>query len=162
MSIHRTTDPRPASARSAFAPLILVLTAAVALSSLGCAFGEIRLGNPFDREYTLDQAQHRYTTLVRFGDFERARDFVNEGERDDFLRRMKALDEARFTEFDSEIPELDAKKKTATIVVTYTVYTPAIPYELEVSETQVWSRDGMSNNWHVSSSFDGLQQLASK
>jgi hypothetical protein len=74
---------------------------------------------------------------------------------------MKALDEVRFTEFDSEVPELDAKMQTSTVVVTYSVYTPSVPYEFEISETQVWSRDGMSNDWKVRSSFEGLQQLAS-
>jgi hypothetical protein len=45
--------------------------------------------------------------------------------------------------------------------VTYTLYTPAIPYEFEITEQQEWSRAGMGNTWSVLSTFDGLQRLAS-
>lgn len=160
MSIHRKSDSRRFSSRAVFTPLLLVLATGLVLSSLGCAFGEFRFGDPFDREYTLEEAQHRYTTLVRFGDFERAGEFVNEEERQIFMKSMKALDQARFTDYDSETIELDREKAMATILVTYTIYTPSMPYEIEVAETQVWSRDGLSNNWRVHSTFEGLQKLA--
>ncbi|MCP4905168.1 MAG: hypothetical protein GY910_09320 [bacterium] len=140
--------------------LALAAAAALVLSSLGCAFGELRLGDPFDREYTLEQAQHRYTTLVRFSDFDRARDFVAEEKRGEFMTHMRALDDARFTDYESGEIELDANKTTATILVTYTIYTPSMPYAFEVAETQVWSRGGLSNDWRVRSTFEGLQKLA--
>lgn len=160
MSILRNSDSRDAADRKIFGPLLLVLATGLALSSLGCAFGEFRFGDPFDRKYTLEEAQHRYTTLVRFGDFERAGEFVNSEERHSFMKSMKALDDARFTDYDSETVELDREKSMATIVVTYTIYTPAMPYEVSVAETQVWSRDGLSNDWRVHSTFEGLQKLA--
>jgi len=106
MSNHRSFD---LTNRSLLGPLVLALTMAIVFSSLGCSFGEVHFDDPFDREYSLGEAQHRYTTLVRFGDFERASD---------------------------------------------------IPFEFEIAETQVWSRDGMSNDWQVSSTFEGLQNLA--
>lgn len=140
-------------------PLALVLALTALLATTGCAFGEFRPGDPFDRQWTLDQAQHRYTTLVRFSEFEKARKFVAEDERDVFIERMKALDEARFTDFESEAVELDDAKLNATVVVTYTIYTPSLPYETEVEETQEWSRSGMKNSWRVISTFEGLQQL---
>lgn len=139
-------------------PLLLVF--ALAAGSLGCAFGEFRPGDPFDRQWTLDQAQHRYTTLVRFSDFQRARNFVAEDERDAFMDRMKALDDARFTDYESDTAELDSSKQTATLRVTYTIYTPSTPVEFEVVETQVWSRSGLGNNWRVRSTFEGLRNLA--
>ena len=80
------------------APLVLAFT--ITLASLGCAFGEFRPGDPFDRQYTLDEAQHRYTTLVRFSVFDRARAFVAKDDRDAFMERMKALDDARFTDYE--------------------------------------------------------------
>lgn len=155
MSKDRCTESRPGR-------LLLLIAFAVSLSAVGCAFGEFRPGDPFDREHSLEQAQHRYTTLVRFSDFDRAVEFVAGDERAAFLDRMKALDDARFTDYDSEPIELDEEMQTATIKVTYTIYTPAIPFELEVAETQVWSREGMSNNWRVRPSFEGLQNLAAK
>ena len=137
-----------------------MLAFTITLASLGCAFGEFRPGDPFDRQYTLDEAQHRYTTLVRFSDFDRARAFVAKDDRDAFMERMKALEDARFTDYDSGPAELDDKKATATVKVTYTIYTPSTPFEFEVAETQVWSRDGVGNNWSVRSTFEGLQNLA--
>ena len=137
---------------------LLGLTTLV-LASTGCAFGEFRPTDPFDRQLSLDQAQHRYTVLIRFSDFTRARDFVAEAHREEFAQRMKALDDARFTDYESESVELDAEKEKATVRVTYTIYTSALPYEVEVAEVQEWTRDGIGNNWRVVSTFEGLQQI---
>ena len=137
---------------------LLGLTALV-LASTGCAFGEFRPTDPFDRQLSLDQAQHRYTVLIRFSDFTRARDFVAEDHREEFAQRMKALDDARFTDYESESVELDEEKEKATVRVTYTIYTSALPYEVEVAEVQEWTRDGIGNNWRVVSTFEGLQQI---
>ena len=139
--------------------LALIGGVALVFGSTGCAFGEFRPTDPFDRQLSLDQAQHRYTVLVRFSDFTRARAFVAEDHREAFARRMKALDDARFTDYESESVELDEEKEKATVRVTYTIYTPALPYEVEVAEVQEWSRDGIGNNWRVVSTFEGLQQI---
>ena len=128
--------------------------------SLGCANGEIRLGDPFDRELTLEEAQHRYTVYVRWSDFQRAKNYVAGDERDAYVKRMKLLDEARFTDYESESIELDDEKEAATIRVVYTLYLPTSPYEVELAETQVWTRDGMSNAWKVDSTFDALNGVA--
>ena len=139
--------------------VVLISLAAVALSTTGCAFGEFRPMDPFDRQLTLDQAQHRYTTLVRFSDFDRAGAFVAAEHRAEFADRMRTLDAARFTDYESESVELDDDKEKATVRVTYTIYTPALPYEVEVAEIQEWSRSGITNNWRVVSTFEGLQQI---
>lgn len=146
--------------RAARRSIVLASLLVLVLGSFGCAFGEFRPGDPFDRQLTLDQAQHRYTVLVRFSDFQRARSFVAEDERDAFMQRMKGLEDARFTDFEAASVELDDKKQKATVRVTYTVYTPSSPYEVEVDEIQEWSRDGLSNDWRVRSTFEGLQELA--
>lgn len=158
------TDPTSTSsnlcsivrARLAVPALCLVLVA----TSLGCAFGEIRPGDPFDRQLTLDRAQHRYTVLVRFSDFHRARKFVAEEHRDEFMARMAELEDARFTGYESEAVELDDAKASATVRVTYTIYTPSMPYEIEVDEIQEWRRRGPTNNWRVVSHFEDLAKIA--
>lgn len=139
--------------------LALSAIAAVLLSSSGCAFGEFRPTDPFDRQWTLDQAQHRYTVLVRFSEFHKAGKFVAEEHRDAFIARMRKLEEARFTDYESESVEMDDERHTATVRVTYTVYTPSVPYEVEVAEVQEWSRGGIGNDWRVVSTFEGLQEL---
>lgn len=147
----------PLSRRARLAACVIALVA----STLGCADGEFRFGDPFDRQLTLSESQHRYTTLVRWAEFHKARSFVAKEDRDLYMEQMKVLEDARFTDYESEPVELDGGKHSATIRVTYTLYTLSIPYEFEISELQEWTREGISNNWHVTSTFEGLAQLAS-
>jgi hypothetical protein len=137
--------------------LLLVFVA----GAFGCADGEFRFGDPFDREVTLSESQHRYTVLIRWNEFQKARSFVHNDDIGEFLAQTKTLKNARFTDYESEPVELDDEKETATIRVTYTLYTPSVPYELQIAEIQEWHRDGLSNDWRVRSTFEGLQQIAS-
>ncbi|HEB88526.1 MAG TPA: hypothetical protein ENI85_03055 [Deltaproteobacteria bacterium] len=151
-----TRFPIPTALRG----LLAVLGMTLLMSALGCANGEFRFGDPFDRQLTLSEAQHRYTVLVRWSEFKKARSFVAETDREAFMAQMKNLDDVRFTDYESEPVELDAGKQKATVRVTYTLYTPSIPYEIEISEVQEWTRKGIGNQWRVQSSFEGLRQLA--
>jgi hypothetical protein len=139
---------------------LVALLAGVSMS-LGCANGEVRLSDPFDRKLTLEEAQDRYTVLIRWSKFQEAKNFVDRDDRVDFIKRMKAFDEARFTDFESEPVELDAEKQTATIRVVYTLYLPTSPFEIELSEVQEWTRNGRSNVWQVYSVFEPLNGVAS-
>ncbi|MEO1934246.1 MAG: hypothetical protein ABGX04_05595 [Myxococcales bacterium] len=141
-------------------PLSIILAMTVLVSVLGCANGEFRFGDPFDRQLTLTESQHRYTVLVRWSQFQKARAFVATEDRDAFMTQMQQLGDARITEYESQPIELDSKKQKATISVTYTLYTTALPYEIKITEEQEWTRSGISNNWNVTSTFDGLRQLA--
>lgn len=140
---------------------IALLCLMVVGSLFGCAAGEIRLGDPFDRELTLSEAQHRYTVLMRWSQFQKAKSFVAKDEREAFIASTEALDEARFTGYESEPVELDKGKDQATVRVTYTLYTAATPYEVEVEEVQEWRREGLGNEWHVFSTFEDSPYLAS-
>ena len=150
---------RPGFACRTLTPL-LVIAGLVATTMLGCAFGEIRPDDPFDRELTLDRAQHRYTTLVRFSHFEKAKKFIRTEQQDEFMDRMRALEEARFTDFVDDGVELSEDHRSASVKVTYTIYTPSMPFEFEVVEYQEWSREGAGNDWRVWSRFEGLSKLA--
>ena len=59
--------------------------------SLGCANGEFRPKDPFDRGLSFNESQHRYTVLVRWSEVQKAKAFVAEDARDKFLADMKAL-----------------------------------------------------------------------
>lgn len=152
----------PAFARRRATLLGLLVAGAFGIGVLGCANGEIRLGDPFDRAQTLEEAQHRYTVLMRWSEFQKAKSFVPKDDRDAFLERMNELEDARFTGYESESVELDDAKQTATIKVVYTLYFPHSPYETEISEIQEWSRDGLRNEWRVRSLFEGLPALAAR
>jgi hypothetical protein len=152
-----TTFSSSNSLRALFASLVIAIMA----GGFGCADGEIRLGDPFDREHTLTESQHKYTVFVRWADFEKARSFVAVEDRDSFMEQTKILEGAHFTEWDSEPVDIDTEKEAATVRVTYKLYTASSPYEVEIIETQEWTRSGVGNNWSVYSTFEGLQQLAS-
>jgi hypothetical protein len=147
--------------RASFRLFFTFLCLGLAAGHLGCAQGEFRLSDPFDRELTLSEAQHHYTVNMRWSQFQKAKAFVAKDEQADFMLQTKALADARFTDYESEPVELDEAKNMATIRVVYTVYTPAIPYEVEVTEVQEWTRNGRGNNWSVHSTFEGLAKLAS-
>jgi len=132
------------------------------IGAFGCANGEIRLGDPFDRGQSLEYAQHRYSVLMRWTDFQRAKGFVAKEDREAFIERTKELTDARFTDFESEAVELDDGHQTATVRVTYSLYLPHSPYEMEVVETQTWSRKGVGNQWTVHSVFEGLPEIAAR
>jgi len=159
---------RPAADRSTPSGLdakriaLLLGSALLWTAVFGCANGEIRLGDPFDRGQSLEYAQHRYTVLMRWTDFQRAKGFVAKEEREAFIERTKELEDARFTDYESESVELDEDHQTATVRVTYSLYLPHSPYEMEVVETQTWSRKGVGNSWYVHSEFEGLPAIAAR
>ena len=37
---------------------------------------------------------------------------------------------------------------------------PLVQDEVEVTEVQEWSRDGVTNDWHLVSTFEGLAEIA--
>ncbi|NHZ73549.1 MAG: hypothetical protein GWP16_03660 [Nitrospirae bacterium] len=135
-------------------PLTMLLTA----SSFGCAFGEIRPKDPLDRQYTLEAAHKNYTDLVRWSKFEEAAGFMDSESRTAFLSAMPDFNEVRFTDWKAKPWELDEELRETTIEVTYKGYSMRSPIEVAVQESQHWSRSGRSNDWNVSSSFEGLDQ----
>jgi len=141
--------------------LAIVAVIAAGLAPLGgCAFGELRLNDPLDREISLEDAQHRYTVLVRWSDFERASRYVDPSMRAEFKAMLPGFRTLRFTEYESDPVEIDAELQEATVEVTYYAYSPSSPIEVEIHETQRWYRDpGVGNNWHVKPTFEGIEEL---
>ena len=149
-----------ASTRSIRLLVGLLLASGLALG-LGCANGEFRPKDPFDRNLTFGEAQHQYTVLVRWSEFQKAKAFVVEEERERFLADTKALKDARLTDYESEQVEVDDEgKNKATVHVTYTLYLPSSPYETQISEIQEWTREGMGNTWLVRPHFEALPSVA--
>lgn len=151
---------RLSSVRSLRSCAGMIVLAALALA-LGCANGEFRFKDPFDRNLSFGESQHRYTVLVRWTEFQKAKAFVVEEDREKFLADMKALKDARFTDYESEEVEVDEEDMNkATVRVTYTLYLPSSPYETQIEEVQTWSRKGLGNTWLVHSSFEALPKVA--
>ncbi|MCZ6464187.1 MAG: hypothetical protein O7A09_07590 [Proteobacteria bacterium] len=138
----------------AFVSLLVLLS-----SGWGCAFGEFRPHDPLRREYSLELAQNDYTLLVRWSEFGKAAGFVDPELRDDFRSGFPDSRQLRFTDFESGSIDLDEEKKTATVEVTYFGYPTNSPIEIEITETQEWYRDSVTNNWQVRPTFNGLEGL---
>ena len=142
------------------AALLLVLLAPLAI---GCAFGEVRWGDPLEREYSLQEMQKRYTDLVRFGHFQGASRYVARAEQKSYLAGLPAPESIRFTDYRAEPVHVNEDLNLAVLEVTYTAYSPWTLVQFNVFERQEWRRpDGMANAWIVKSTFRGLEPYLAK
>ncbi len=142
---------------------VTILALLVAMSgSLGCAFGEIYWTDPLKREYALSEIQKRYTSLVRFGAFAQASEFVDPKIATEFVSFFPPQGELVFTDHESERIEFgdNGKRDGATVRVTYSAYYTHSPVVFEIVEIQHWYREGPTNAWLVRPEFQGLEKLA--
>jgi hypothetical protein len=153
---HTTRSTRPTARWTIAAALVALVT----LPGLGCAFGEINLKDPFNRGYSLREAQRKYTEYVRWSEFKKAADFVDHEMRDSFLREAPTVKELRFTDYEIGMVDIDDETGESTVEVTYYAYQPASPLEITIVETQHWRRDTIGNDWMVKPIFEGLEDLA--
>ncbi len=117
---------------------MLVLGGAVAIASLGCA-------GMIDQDTMFHDTQKRYTRLMRYTDFDRARSFVAADARDSFRDRTLALRDIHFTDY--AIQQIDNGKTSATVLVEYTGYRSSSPVVISFSEEQHWEL--AQNEWTV-------------
>jgi hypothetical protein len=124
-----------------------VAMVATLLSALGCASS---LADPTGRFNSLEEAQRRYTKLVRWGEIKRASLYVEPEMRDEFLTYTAAFEMIRITDTETDEIRLDPGEDSASIDVIYHGYSNATFVEKRIFETQQWSRhDGMKNVWLV-------------
>jgi hypothetical protein len=137
---------------------LLALVAGAGLGSLGCAFGELRPDDPFQRQLTLEDAHRLYTNYVRWNKFGEAAQFVDPELRDEFLAHAPRFRDFRFTDWEATPVVLDDDKQASTIHVTYYGYRTATLVEVPVEEVQEWYRSPddtvIQNNWLVRPKFE--------
>lgn len=120
--------------------------------------GCISPSDPLAHLEALAESQKRFTEAIRWGDLERAAQYVDPPMRAAFLSRADAFEGIRITNF--EIGELDLEpeeKKRAEVAVTYQGY--ALPYYVErrTRNQQIWLRDeAMGDRWRVQPDLDTL------
>ncbi len=120
----------------------LVLVAPLAL---GC----VMFSDPLQRQAALEDAQRRYTELVRWGDLRQASKFVDPEELNAFLALADALEEIRVTEFDISEIEYDGEREV-NVLVTYHGYSLSTFLEHRFSEQQTWYRNSsLKTVWRV-------------
>ena len=117
---------------------ILVLGSALAVQSMGCA-------TLTDQNTMFHDSQKRYTRLMRFTDFDRARSFVAPDARQEFHARTDSLRDIHFTDY--EVQEIENSRTSATVTVRYTGYRSSSPIVITFSEEQLWEL--ADNTWTV-------------
>ena len=138
--------------------IVWVLALAIAAgSSLACSFGQVYLTDPLLREASLSEQQKRYSALIRWSAFHKAVRYVQPEHREAFMQAAPPLKRFRFSDYESEPVMLDEVGE-CTVEVLYYGYRTDSPFEVEVRETQHWKRAGVTNEWQVSSVFEGLDE----
>jgi hypothetical protein len=116
------------------------------LAGAGCAS---TFADPTGRLTALENAQRRYTQLVRWGEIRRASAYVEPDMREEFLSYEPLFEKIRITDTEADEVTLDSED-TASVDVTYHAYSLATFQEKQIVETQAWTRyDGVKNNWLV-------------
>jgi hypothetical protein len=123
------------------------LAALTLLAGMGCAS---TFADPTGRLTALENAQRRYTQLVRWGEIRRASAYVEPDLREEFISYEPFFEQIRFTDTEAENVDLDPSQDTASVAVIYRAYSLATFQEKRILETQEWTRyDGIQNNWLV-------------
>lgn len=154
---HFTAQTRRMNRMSRFTACLLILAG----TTLGCAFGDINPKDPFKRQYSLSEAQHQYTLMVRWSEFAKASAYVHEDMRSDFVNNAPSLRVLRITDYETGPLDIDGETGAASVDVTYFAYRPTNPLEITITETQYWARDGVTNNWKVKPKFEGVEEFES-
>ena len=132
------------------------------LATGGCASS---LSDPTGKHNALEWAQREYTQRVRWGDVEKAGEYIEENRREAFIAAAETFEGIRITDYDiGTINYTDDDDSTAEVTVTYRAYSLRTLIETSVKEQQKWHRtDGLENNWWVYSELpDQLARLTPK
>jgi hypothetical protein len=132
----------------AFRCLVALTLLTASLAGLGCASSSFV--DPTGRLTSLEDAQRRYTSLVRWGEIKRASAYVEPELREEFIAWAPIFDQIKITDVDSKEVSLGPSQDTAAVDVTYHAYSFTSFQEKRIFETQEWTRhDGVKNNWLV-------------
>ena len=124
------------------------LTMLALAAASGCANSSI--GDLAGKKNSLEEAQRRYTELVRWGEIERASAFVDPELRIEYLEYAAVFDGIRFTDFETGALQFRDADDKATVFVVYHAYSLSTLVEKKIRERQEWYREGtMSNSWRV-------------
>ena len=122
--------------------------ALLAAGSLACA-----VGGPTARETEFQEIQKHYTQMMRWSQFDRARNFVDAEGLGEFHEQTRSCGDVRFTDSAIRGVEFADGGSTAMVQVTYYAYLRTAPIAVAYDEQQEWRR-GDKRVWRVRSSFE--------
>jgi hypothetical protein len=128
------------------------LVALVFITNAGCIN---MLADPLGRRSSLKEAQLKYTQAVRWGNLEKASEFVDPELREEFLGLLEAFERIRVTDYDIGSIQYESSE-LAKVTVTYHAYTVGTFLDRSFREKQVWHRVGVGTQWWLEPQLDGV------
>jgi hypothetical protein len=128
------------------------LVALVFITNAGCIN---MLADPLGRRSSLKEAQLKYTQAVRWGNLEKASEFVDPELREEFLGLLEAFERIRVTDYDIGAIQYESSE-LAKVTVTYHAYTVGTFLDRSFREKQVWHRVGAGTQWWLEPQLDGV------
>ncbi len=117
------------------------------IGTLGCASS---LFGDSGKESALEDAQRKYTELVRWGEIDRASFYVDPSMANDYRDAAKRFEDLHFTNFESGALQFGEGSNTATVHVVYHVYSTKTLVEKTIRERQEWYREASAaDGWRV-------------
>ncbi len=115
---------------------------------LGASPGCISLSDPMGWRNALKNSQLTYTQSIRWGNLEKAGEFVDPELREEFLQVATAFANIRITDY--EIGSIHyTSSSEATVNVTYRAYARSTYLDRVIRETQEWRRTSIGGQWRV-------------
>ena len=128
------------------------LVALVFITNTGCIN---MLADPLGRRSALKEAQLKYTQAIRWGNLEKASEFVDPDLREDFLGLLDTFERIRVTDYDIGSIQYESSEM-AKVTVTYRAYTVGTYLDRTIREKQVWRRVGAGTQWWVEPQIEGM------
>ena len=125
------------------------------LAALGCATSVFETTR--SKQSALEEAQRKYTELVRWGEIESASAYVDPEISDAFIDAAAQFKDIRFTDFESGPLQFGEDSETATVSVVYRAYSTRSLVEKRFVEHQEWYREANSEYaWRVRPNLDSV------
>lgn len=135
------------------------MRSAILLALLGClAGGCLSFDDPLNLEGTFLSHQRAFSAEVRWGEWEKAAEYVEPGRRAEFEAMVRELADFRVTDYEVRDVQLDSERTSATAIVEFLGYEATMPVERQLIVTQHWRYDEKDGRWYVTPDAD----LASK
>lgn len=132
--------------------VLRALGALATSAALGCA----ALSDPTSSFVSLEESQHSYTKLVRWGEIERASAYVAPELRDEFRSHAPDFASIRVTDFEIGSFDPGDEEGSISVTVTYSGYSIATLLEKSVQEQQDWYREESSGAWRVRPGIEAI------
>jgi hypothetical protein len=131
-------------------PAAILSALAAACLSAGC----LALHDPLNLEGSFHRHQRGFSADVRWGEWEKAAEYVEPEGRAEFDALARALADFRVTDYEVREVQLDDDRSSAIAVVVYQGYEASLPVEREVVVTQRWRHDEDHGRWYVTPDAD--------